>query len=230
MNLYWHLVLYNCFVGFEVALCHGCCCGELQKLIWVLPSAHGALDLWPAVMIKTNGLDWVHHQGHNKNKQTEHNNRDTWKRSWTFLFETCRQSRTAISKALYMDWCSPKCDQEPMKQHFRFLCSTEGRNDLERPWHGSGIGHGAATSILPLKGVEWTGENWGLDLSHQVGAVPLPGYFTGAGTWVGRCVLGEAGEADFLLTWEVDEGKGREKVDLLDIKVKSTSEDLVVIQ
>lgn len=97
-------------------------------------------------------------------------------------------------------------------------------------WHGNGIGHGVATSMFSIEGGGVNRGNWGLDLSHRMGAVPLLGHFTGAGTWVGCCVLGEASETDFLLTWQVDEGKGLEEDDLLDIKVKSKSEDLMVIQ
>lgn len=60
--------------------------------------------------------------------------------------------------------------------------------------------------------------------------VPPLGYFTGAGTWVGCCVEGVADEAYFLLTWQVDKAKVEEEDGPLDIKVKSKSEDLIVIQ
>lgn len=84
-------------------------------------------------------------------------------------------------------------------------------------------------ACLALKQVECTGgtEGW---ISPAELRVPPLGYFTGAGMWVGCCVVGTAGEADFLLTWQVDEGKGEEEDDLLDIKVKSKSEDPMVMQ
>lgn len=82
------------------------------------------------------------------------------------------------------------------------LCCTAGGDDLERP-SACGMVTGLATELplacLASKGVECTGgtEGW---ISPTEPRVPLLGHFTGAGTWVGCCVLGAAGEADFLLT------------------------------
>lgn len=77
------------------------------------------------------------------------------------------------------------------------LCCAVVGIDLKRP-SASGLATGLALARLALMGVESTGELNGWS-SPTEPCVPLLGYITGAGTWVGCCVLGGGGEADFLL-------------------------------
>lgn len=63
----------------------------------------------------------------------------------------------------------------------------------------TGLGTELPLACFELEEVERTGGSQGW-ISPTASLVPLLGHFTGAGTAVGCCLLGAAGEAHFLLT------------------------------